>query len=333
VGEPAAERIQIDARRTLETTVRALRFIVAMSGLLAVALLTVSADGFAQQPRITHLVDDYTGSFSPDGKTIVFERWFSTQRYGVDTHPVPKRAVLLLMRVDGSRKRVLRHAGTTFEHDATFSPDGRSILFVRDERIHLMRRDGASVRPVRHDVLDQACPRFSPDGSKISLWRGSVKSGGYYVMNADGTRLRRIRGGRGLRWGCPSWFPDGRRLVFARDYSLYVASVDGENLERITDDRDGTLYRPSVSPDGRWIACDGFSQRYGYGIIVMRADGTALRRITTESGEIENDAGASWSPDGRQIVFSGYRGRFEGAGVYVINRDGRALRRLSNFAR
>jgi Tol biopolymer transport system component len=61
----------------------------------------------------------------------------------------------------------------------------------------------------------------------------------------------------------------------------------------------------------------------------MRADGTALRRITTGSGEIENDAGASWSPDGRRIAFSGYRG-FRGAGVYVMGRDGKALRRLSN---
>jgi Tol biopolymer transport system component len=109
--------------------------------------------------------------------------------------------------------------------------------------------------------------------------------------------------------------------------------VDGTNIERITDDKDGTLYRPSASPDGRWIACDGFANRYGYGIIVMRAEGTAIRRITRGSGEIENDAGASWSPDGRQIAFSGYRGRFKGAGVYVVDRDGSGLRRLSNVAR
>jgi Tol biopolymer transport system component len=307
--------------------------VAAASVLLAVALLSTSGQGLAQQPRVERSVDDYVGSFSPNGKTIVFERWFSAQRYGVDTHPVPKRAVLLLMRPDGSRKRVLRHTGARFEHDATFSPEGRSILFVRDERIYLMRRDGGGAHPVRRDFLEQACPRFSPDGRKISFWRGRAgKSGAYFVMNADGTGLRRISGGEPFDWGCPSWFPDGKRLVFAKRFNLYVASVDGMNIERITDDEDGTLYRPSVSPDGRWIACDGFANRYGYGIIVMRADGTALRRITTKSGEIENDAGASWSPDGRQIAFSGYR-EFKGAGVYIVNRDGRGLRRLSNFTR
>jgi Tol biopolymer transport system component len=300
---------------------------------VVLALLSASGGSFAQPPRLQHFVDDYTGSFSPDGKTIVFERWFSTARYGVDTHPVPKRAVLLLMRADGSNKRVLRHAGAGFEHDATFSPDGRSILFVRDDRIYLMRRDGTGARPLRRGVLEQACPRFSPDGSLISFWRGSAAGGGHYVMAADGTRVRRISSGHRFHWGCPSWFPDGKRLVFAKNYNLYVTSVDGTHVERITDDKDGTFYRPSVSPDGRWIAADGYAERHGYGIMVMRADGTALRRITTESGEIENDSGASWSPDGRRIAFSGYRGRFKGAGIYIVKRDGGALRRLSNFAR
>lgn len=309
----------------------------ALGGLLALALLSASGQGLAQQERVERLVDDYADSFSPDGKTIVFERWFSTQRYGVDTHPRAKRAVLLLMRADGSRKRVLRHVGVTFESDASFSPDGRSLLFVRDDQIFLMRRDGSGARPVRKDHLDQACPRFSPDGSKISLWRGRYgKSGGHFVMNADGSGLRRIvaiSGGE-APWGCPSWFPDGKRLVFVKLFNLYVSSVDGRRIEQITKDNENTFYRPAVSPDGRWIACDGnIAGRSGYGIVVMRADGTQMRRITTAANEIENDAGASWSPDGRRLIFAGYRGRIRGAGVYVVTRDGGGLRRLSNFAR
>ena len=304
--------------------------------LLGVAALSGSGPGSAGQPRVTRLVDDYAGSFSPDGRTIVFERWFSTLRYGVDTHPRQKRSVLLVMRADGSRKRVVRHVGVPFEFDATFSRDGRSLLFVRDDRIFLMRRDGSGARRVRRDHLDQACPRFSPAGSKISLWRGRNGTGGYFVMNADGTGLRRIVaiGRAEPPWGCPSWFPDGKRLVFAKGYNLYVASADGRRVEQITKDRDNTLYRPAVSPDGRWIACDGnIARRSGYGVIVLRADGTRLRRITTAADEIDNDSGPSWSPDGRRIIFSGHRGRSRGAGVYVVNRDGSGLRRLSNFAR
>lgn len=320
--------------------VKGLRSLVrAASVLLAFALVSASGQGFAQRPKVEHRFDDSAGSFSPDGKTIVFNRVFSTLRYGVDTHPVPKRSVLLLMRADGSRKRVLRHAGAKFEYDATFSPDGRSILFVRDERIYVMHRDGSGARPVRRDLLEQNCPRFSPDGRMISFWRGrGVKSGAYFLMNADGSGLRRIpnSGGERFAWGCPSWFPDGKQVVFLKDYNLYVASVDGTSIARLTDEKNGTLYVPSVSPDGRWIACHGFipEGRYGgYGIIVLRADGTGIRRITTSTSESKPDGGASWSPDGKRILFSGYRGRLKGAGVYIINRDGSGLLRLSNFAR
>jgi Tol biopolymer transport system component len=250
---------------------------------------------------------------------------------GIDTHPVPKRAALRLMRADGSHKRALLDVGPRFEHSANFSPDGRSILFIRDDRIYVMRRNGSGAHRVRRDTFDQACPRFSPDASKISFWRGTTKSGAYFVMNADGTGLRRISGGQRVGWGCPSWFPDGKRLVFTKDFNLYVASVDGTRVDQITRG-ENVFYRPSVSPDGHLIACDGYG-RGGYGIILMFADGSGISRITTGRNEIENDAGASWSPDSRQIVFSGYRGRFEGAGVYIVNRDGEGLRRLSNFRR
>jgi len=306
----------------------------AVTVLFAVALVSVSGRSLAQQPRVTHYVDDYAGAFSPDGSAIVYQRSFSSARYGVDTHPVGNRAVVRVMRADGSRKRVVRHAGAKFENDPSFSPDGRSILFVRNDRIFLMRRNGRGAHAVRRDTLAQACPRFSPDGSKISFWRGRRGTGAYFVMNADGTSLRRI-GPPSLNevpWGCPSWFPDSTRVVFARLFNLYVAAIDGSSVEQITHG-DNVFYRPSVSPDGRLIVCDGVGRRTGYGLILMFADGTGISQITTGQDEIDNDAGASWSPDGRQIVFSGYRGRFEGAGIYVVNRDGSGLRRLSNFRR
>jgi TolB protein len=298
--------------------------------LLALAVSSASGQDLARKPRVEHFVDDYTGSFSPDGKTIVFQRLFSTQRFGVDTHPPAKRSVLLLMRADGSRKRVLCQAAR-FVDDPSFSPDGRSILFLRNDRIYVMRRDGSRARAVRRDPLDQDLPRFSPDGTRISFWPGSAQSADYFVMNADGTGLRRIARGEPASWGCPSWFPDGKRLVCARGYNLRIASVDGMDLGQITHVRLGALYRPSVSPDGRWIAFDG--EWSGNGIFVMRADGTGKRRITTSDSEITADTGASWSPDSRRIVFSGYRGRFKGAGVYIVDRDGSGLRRLSNFGR
>ena len=237
------------------------------------------------------------------------------------------------MRADGSRKRIIRRTGARFEYDATFSPDGGSILFIRGERIYLMRRDGRSAHPCTA-MSSSRRARASPATGGRSPWRGRAgKSGAYFVMNADGTRPSAHQRGQRFDWGCPSWFPDGKPARIRQGLQP-PCRLGGRHEHRANHRRQRWhALRPSVSPDGRSIACDGFANRYGYGIIVMRAEGTAIRRITRGSGEIENDAGASWSPDGRQIAFSGYRGRFKGAGVYVVDRDGSGLRRLSNVAR
>jgi len=306
-------------------------------GVLVGLVLLVTTAGHAQRPRVAHLVDDYPGAYSPDGKTIVFVRVYSTSRYGIDPHPVPQRATVFLMDADGTHARAIRHPGARFEGDPTFSPDGRSILFLRNERIYVMRRDGTGARPVRRDRLRQACANFSPAGTKISFWRwlDFPRRGGYFVMNADGTDVRPIRGATDRApWGCPSWFPGGERLVFAKDYRLWVASLDDMSLRPITRDDNGNLYRPIVSPDGRWIVCDGSPGSVaGDGLVVMRANGTRMRMITSSEDELQSDVVASWSPDGSWIVFAGHRARYEGYGVYVVRPDGTGLRRLTNFRR
>ena len=47
-----------------------------------------------------------------------------------------------------------------------------------------------------------------------------------YVMNADGSGLRRLtRNPANERWF--AWSPDGRKLSFVRDLEIYVVNADG----------------------------------------------------------------------------------------------------------
>jgi Tol biopolymer transport system component len=81
---------------------------------------------------------------------------------------------------------------------------------------------------------------------------------------------------------------------------------------------------PSWSPDGRQIAFTSF--RHGNGeIYVMRADGSAKRRLTTNTA---HDDHPEWSPDGTRIAFASTRdGNYE---IYVMNADGSSPQRLTN---
>lgn len=79
-------------------------------------------------------------------------------------------------------------------------------------------------------------------------------------------------------------------------------------------------------PTAGMIAFHGAHGFRGLGIYVMRADGTGVRRLTRG----QDDDLATWSPDGRRIAFvrqtiSTGKAR---ADIFVVNVDGRGLRRL-----
>ncbi|HEY6807733.1 MAG TPA: hypothetical protein VI160_03005 [Gemmatimonadales bacterium] len=144
-----------------------------------------------------------------------------------------------------------------------------------------------------------------------------------FVINVDGTGLRRVSDGKG-RTTCGYFFGRDRRIFYASteahdsacpprpdyshgyvwglfDYDIYSADADGGHRTRLTDnpgyDAEGTL-----SPDGRTIVFT--SLRNGdLDIYTMRTDGTGLRRLTTALGY---DGGPTYSHDGKLIVYRAY---------------------------
>jgi Tol biopolymer transport system component len=147
-----------------------------------------------------------------------------------------------------------------------------------------------------------------------------------YVVNADGTNLRRLT--EGWAWDIePAWSPDGAQIAFVstRDgqRDLYTMNADGSSTRRLTDDvwPDGA---PAWSPDGMSIAFQS-SREGSDDIYVMNADGTDRRRLTSDPGIELHPA---WSPDGTRIAFMAGRGfDFD---IYVMHADGSGRTRLTS---
>jgi Tol biopolymer transport system component len=144
-----------------------------------------------------------------------------------------------------------------------------------------------------------------------------------YIMNADGSRVRRVSSGLG-RTTCGYFFANDTRIFYSStehggvacpprpdyslgyvwalyDYDIYDANPDGTGKRRLTDnpgyDAEGTL-----SPDGQTIVFT--SLRDGdLDIYTMHTDGTGLRRLTRTLGY---DGGPFFSPDGKLIVYRAY---------------------------
>jgi Tol biopolymer transport system component len=199
---------------------------------------------------------------------------------------------------------------------AAATPPGRNglIAFVGHGSaawtgIAVVWPDGRGLRKLTRNPGDRS-PAWSPDGRRLAFER----RGQIYVINGDGTGLRRVT--RLLTDARePAWSPDGRQIVFTREAraALLVVRADGTG-QRVLFTRgiDDTVDRPAWSPDGRWIA---FGLReYGAGsIAVIRRDGRSLRYVTdgrvepdetADPAEWADDHGPDWSPDGRRILFT-----------------------------
>jgi TolB protein len=131
----------------------------------------------------------------------------------------------------------------------------------------------------------------------------------------------------------PSWSPDGKRLVFQRDFdgsAIYVIDADGTGEQRLSP-TPGFDVMPSWSADGNKVV---YARLHGMplpnvpsvtDIRVMNADGTDDRAVlpnTTFSVE------PRWSSNGKLAFMSLMGGsRLE---IYVMNADGSSLQQLTN---
>ena len=211
-------------------------------------------------------------------------------------------------------------------------------------QIFSMNPNGSLQTNITRDrSLSEADPAVSPSGRRIAYEYARE----VWVMNADGTRKRKVVSNTGGD-ASPSWSPDGRKIVFSRNSAdIWVVNVDGTQPRNLTKTPDRQERDPAYSPDGARIAYT-VSPISGGGtqIYVMNANGSGQRNLTPEEpidcpnggtldfGVISVDP--SWSPNGRRIVFADDAGcgpdggGMNGHNIWVMNPDTLVKTRLTH---
>lgn len=90
---------------------------------------------------------------------------------------------------------------------------------------------------------------WSPDGRQIAFTATIEGVRGIYVIDTNGTNLRRVHQGDAVGI---AWSPDGRWLVFSQARTIYKIGSRGDSLTRLTT-RTPSI-RPCFSPHGTRIA-------------------------------------------------------------------------------
>lgn len=209
------------------------------------------------------------------------------------------RAIWVL-DADGSKAMKVGSAGNVSV--PSWSPDGSAIAYSattsdRRTEIRLVSPDGSNERVIHSEGAEGTfaifSAKFSPDGREILFDRGTDSGYDIFVMDVDGTNIRRLTT-TGSDYD-PHWSPDGSRIAFTREgdgrSDIYVMDADGTNVQQLTDGGEGvTNLYPNWAPDGTAIAYVAGGTG-GPGLVVIKSDGSEPSTLV-EGGVL----GVSWQP-------------------------------------
>ena len=135
----------------------------------------------------------------------------------------------------------------------------------------------------------------------------------------------------------PALSPDGSQVAYfsEKDFyfvDLYLANDSGKVKRRILKSGISSNYetyrfinsQANWSPDGKFLA---FAAKRGARDVIVIVDVERNKEVKRIEVKLNGVTTPAWSPDGQQLVFTGYDGGL--SDLFVVRRDGSGLRRLT----
>jgi len=248
-----------------------------------------------------------TQTSSPGGEWIAFNSRMSGN------------ADIYLVDIQGNH---LTQLTTSSSHDLypSWSPDGKRIVYQTneggDQELAIITFATKRTEKLTDNDCNDWAPVWSPIDSWIVFYSDCDGDRNIYKIREDGSRRTQLTFYSGSNTWFPSWSPDGKKITFTSNrsgnYRIYVMDANGEHVEELAD---GCI--SYFSPDGRQILygvyCDDTDD-----LFLMNADGSGQVPLT-DGYECKN---ATWSPDGKSIVFQLSQTTKEGPfQLYIMSLD------------
>ena len=266
----------------------------------------------------TYLGEFSSGSWSPDGKSIVY---------------AAANGDINLMQSDGTGAHKLMSVGGATDWHFSWSPDGRVIRFFKDGSLWEMSSSGSNLRqllPGWRPSDYKCCGKWSPDGEYFVVAAGPP--GPIAQLWAIDERPELFRGHSPdpvplapgpIEWGIPIFSKDGKKIFasgatsrgelvrFDSKSNLFLPFLGGISAEWVSFSKDGQSVAYVSFPDG----------------VVWKANTDGSQRLQLTSATV-NPRLLRWSPDGTQIVFVDSSSSRDTPAMWIVSSQGGVPRRL-----
>ena len=181
----------------------------------------MSVTGGAMQPLQASVSEMKILDISPDASQLTM--------FKQDLNDDSVRGSIWTIPVLGGSPRKL---GIQMARGASWSPDGRSLVYVDLNSVFVGDANGANAREIwnAHRSVD-CCPRFSPDSKRICVPVEAQNPSDpvrLFEMNADGSNVHPLR----LDWPSEAaqwdgrWTPDGRHFLFTSSRGGFTSTYE-----------------------------------------------------------------------------------------------------------
>lgn len=277
--------------------------------LLAASVHFAQAQITVERNLTNHPAHDRCGSYSPDGKRIVFE---SNRKGNWD--------IFTLETASGELRQLT--SDTAAERNPSWHPTGERVVFEATHqgktKLYLFDFQKNTTQAIETPGLPPGnviFGKFSPDGNQLAFSVQFSESVFHlFVLELATQKWRQLTAGD-FRHTFPNWSPDGKSLVFHarhqtanRDDEIYAVRLRTGKMRRLTH-HPVHDFCPAYSPDGKRIAYCVSLKDTPVEVFLMKKNGGKKRRLTNNR---EGEVLPNWSPNGRALLVSAFRnGNYE----------------------